>query len=248
MKLIAAVAFCLTLLSPFVSRAALQLPKSLTQPDREEALRIVGFGTAAKILSDPYPLGGYAGLEVGFSLESVPAEDLGRLGARLQSPQQDVSLPKFTIGKGLYNDVDVFIHFTPYTRQDELAQYGGMLRWGFYQAAFLPLSLSVLAHMNSNNIGNLLTTNTYGGDFIGGINVENVALFAGGGMVESTGTFSGDIAAAEGAEIKGSIKRETVSGTHTVIGANIHFSNIFLAIQIDRYTLPVFSGKLGVRF
>lgn len=242
MKALASVALCLILFSPLTTLGAIQLPKSLNASDRQEALRIIGFGTASKVLSDPYPLGGYSGFEVGFSLENVPAEDLGRLGGRLTSPQQDVSLPKFSVGKGLYNNVDFFIQFTPYTRQDELSQFGGILRWGFYQAAFLPLSLSVLTHVNTNNIGNQMTTNSIGADVIGGINVENVALFAGAGMLESTGTFVGSITSS------GSLERETVNGVHTVIGANIRFSRIFLSIQIDRYTLPVFSGKLGVRF
>ena len=224
---------------------AIELPRNLTKENRLEALRIVGFGTSSKILSNPYPLGGYSGFEVGVAVENLPAEDLGRLGNRLSAPQQDVSYPKLSIGKGLYNDIDFFLHFTPYNRQDELAHWGGIVRWGFHQATFLPFNAAILVHMNNSNIGNQLTTRSYGADLIGGINVDNVALFAGVGVLEATGTFLGGNA---GITDTMRMESETVNGLHTLVGANVRFANVFVAAQIDRYTLPVFSGKLGVRF
>ncbi|MES2963542.1 MAG: hypothetical protein V4760_06600 [Bdellovibrionota bacterium] len=226
--------------------AAILIPTGLTATDRIEALKIIGMGTSTKLLSDPYPLGGYDGLELGLSFESLPTDDLGRLGNRLAAPQQDVSYPKLTIGKGLYNNLDMFIQFTPYTRQDELSQFGGIMRWGFYQAQFQPLSASILLHMNNGNVGNALTTRTYGVDLVGGMNVRNVALFGGVGFIESTGTFAGGAA---GVTSSGSMESESVTGYHTVYGANIRIlEKGFLALQIDRYSVPVFSGKLGVRF
>lgn len=227
------------------SIAAVLLPENLNKPNREEVLRIIGFGTSSKILSDPYPLGGYAGFEIGFSVENLPTEDLGRLGNRLATPQQEVALPKFTIGKGLYNNLDLFIQFTPYNRQDELSQFGGILRWGFYQATFLPLSASVLAHLNNGNIGNQLNTQSFGADVIGGINVDNVALFLGLGVLRAKGTFIGG---SRGITDSAQTETETVRGFHSILGANVHLSNAFITVQIDRYVLPVLSAKVGLRF
>ncbi len=238
------VLFLLFLSSP--ASAAILIPANLSASDRVEALKIIGMGTSAKLLSDPYPLGGYDGLEMGLSIESLPTDDLGRLGNRLTAPQQDVAYPKLTIGKGVYNNIDIFIQFTPYTRQDELSQFGGIMRWGFYQAQFQPLSASILLHMNNGNVGNVLTTRTYGVDLVGGMNVSNVALFGGIGFIESTGTFAGG---ASGVTASGRLESESVSGYHTVYGANVKIlEKGFLALQIDRYSVPVFSGKLGVRF
>lgn len=237
-----------------MAQATIQLPTNMNKSDRETALSIIGLGTSEKILSDPYPLGGYAGFEAGISVETFDAEDLGRLGNKLTPPQQESSLPKLTIGKGLYHNVDIFIQFTPYSRQDELAEFGGIVRWGFYQASFLPLSLSVLAHYNDANIANQLASHAYGFDLIGGFNVDNVSLFAGIGPTEATGVFMGGSAGATLANQTTSItdsgvqENEFVSSFHYQIGGNIHFSNYFIAMQIDRYTIPVFSGKLGVRF
>lgn len=117
------------------AHAALLIPQNMNSGDRQEALRIIGLGTAAKTLSDPYSLGGYSGLEFGLSVETVPTEELARLGNRLASSQADISIPKFTIGKGLYSNLDFFIHFIPYNQRTELSQYGGIIRWGFYEAA-----------------------------------------------------------------------------------------------------------------
>lgn len=227
--------------------AAIQLPKNMNRSDREEALRIIGFGTSGKILTDPYPLGGYAGFETGISIENLNTYDLGQLGSRLATPQQDVAFPKLTLGKGFYNNIDIFLHFTPYNRRDELSFYGGMFRWGFYQAKFLPLSASVVVHMNSANFGNLLVTQAYGGDIIGGINVDNVSLFAGAGALQASGTFMGGTNGITDNTSPG-MTEESLNGFHTLIGANVHVSNLFFTIQIDRYTQPVYSGKVGVRF
>jgi hypothetical protein len=229
------------------SSAAIQLPKNMSRTDREEALRIIGFGTSGKLLTDPYPLGGYAGFETGISIENLNTYDLGQLGSRLTNPQQDVAFPKLTLGKGFYNNVDIFLHFTPYNRQDELSFYGAILRWGFYQAKFLPLSASVVLHMNSANFSNLLITQAYGSDIIGGINVDNVSLFAGGGLLQSSGTFLGGPNGITDNLAPGTTE-ESATGFHALIGANVHLSNLFLTIQIDRYTQPVYSGKVGVRF
>lgn len=230
---------------PSLTYAAIQFPKGLSQSDRIKALEIIGFGSSTKVLSNPYPLGGYQGLEVGFAVENLPSEDLGRLGQGLPSPQQDVTISKLSIGKGLYNNLDIFIHFTPYLRSDEIAQYGGLLRWGFYQGADFPVNLSLLAHANSANFSNQMSTQAYGADLIGGVNVDQLALFAGVGLVEAGGTFLGG---ASGITSSGFMETEFISSFHTIVGADIRIQSVFISLQIDRYKLPVFSGKLGLRF
>lgn len=227
--------------SPTRALATVQLPTNLSKGDRQEVLRIIGFGTSSKLLSNPYPID----LEVGASVEFINTEDLGRLGSRLSAPQRDVAFSRFTIGKGLYNHVDLFLHFVPYSRENEIALYGGLLRWGFYQAKYLPIAASVVAHINTSNISNQLTTRSYGADLVGGITVNNVALFVGCGPIEATGSFIGG---ANGITDTGNLETETVKGFHTMVGANVSVSKMFLALQVDRYTQTVFSAKLGARF
>lgn len=232
-------------LSSSHAHGSLTLPTGLSSTDRQEALKIVGFGTAAKILSDPYSLGGYSGLEFGLSFESIPTEDLARLGNRLPVPQSDTTIPKFTIGKGLYSGLDFFIHFIPYNQQNRLSQFGGVVRWSFFEASSLPLSSSLVVHMNTSDISNQMVTRTYGLDLMGGINVNEVALYAGIGVMQSFGSFVGG---SLGVTESSLLEQETVSTLHTVAGGTFRMNSVFVALQLDRYTQSVLSGKIGLRF
>lgn len=240
------------------SEAAVQFPRQMDSNQRQEVLKILGLGSGGKILSDPYPLGGYAGLEVGVTVESILIEDISRLGAIPVDPQEEVSFFGFTMGKGVYNNVDLFLHFVPYLPQTEVSRYGAMLRWGFFQAQFLPLSLSINVNAEISNYSNVLSTRTVGADLVGGINVKNVALYAGLGPVSSNGTFIG------GPPIGGcnpanpntcpytssphEKQRETVKTLHSVVGVSVAFGDISITGELDRYTQPVYSGKVGLRF
>jgi hypothetical protein len=229
-------------LAPANGHATIQLPLNLNSSDRMEALKIIGLSASNKVLTDPYPLGGYAGFEVGFSIENFASSDLAHLGNGIQIPQTDANISRLTFGKGLYNDIDVFVQFTPYFRQDELSQLGGTVRWGFYQAAYLPMNLSVMVYANSGTLANQVSEHSWGTDLVGGITVENVAVFAGIGRVEANGVFASTVTDSSHTEY------EYVDGLHTVVGGTVRFSNLFLAIQMDRYKQPVYSGKIGMRF
>ncbi len=229
-----------------IARASLLIPLHLSHEDRQQTLRVIGLGTSEKLLSDPYPLGGFAGFEVGLSFENLPTDSLAKLGSKLPAPQQDITYPKLTIGKGVFNNLDFFIQFTPYRRADELTQFGGLVRWGFYQGRLFPFSTSLLVHANSANTSNLLNTRTYGTDLMAGVSVGQVSLFGGFGFLQSNGTFTGG---ANGVTASNALEDETVSGLHTFVGANLRlFEKAFLAIQLDRTEVPVVSAKAGVRF
>lgn len=241
-----------TVICAVASATTIQIPKDMDTTDRRQAVRILGFGTSSKILTDPYPLGGYSGFEVGVSMESLPVGELSHLGNRQSTPQQDVSYAKFTIGKGLYNNVDFFLQFIPFSEGKEISQYGGILRWGFIQGTSFPYSLSALVHTNSTNINNQVTTRTYGVDLIAGINVSNVALYAGGGPLQCRGRFNGGLSEAgntnSGLTDSGVLETENVFGGHAMLGANVHMEPVFVSMQIDRYETTVYSAKLGMRF
>ena len=236
---------CVLFLTSSQSHAAIHLPSQMNQNDRKEVLRIIGFGTSGKILSDPYPLGGYSGFELAISVENLPTDDLSTLGSKLPSPQQDVLYPKLTIAKGLYDNLDFSIHFTPYNKDQQLSQFGGLFRWGFYQATFLPLSASLVVHVHTINVGNQMSSSCYGADLVGGINVNNVSLYAGLGSLRASGTFMGG---PNGVTDSSDLARENVTGLHSLAGINVHLAQFFFAVELDRYSVSVFSAKAGVRF
>lgn len=242
---------------------AIEIPKRLDSQDRREVARILGLNTSTKILSNPYPLGGYSGLEIGVALEVINTADLSRLGCQSTEPgcpnqdpndKNELSYPRISIGKGLYENVDVFLNFVP-PFQNSLADFGGMVRWSFFHAKFLPINLSWLIHANRMNINDSLTTENFGTEILAGINVNNFALYFGGGFVQSDSTFiggdtgSGTVAPNDPELTTSSnILSERVSSSHMLVGVSLHFSDYFAAFQIDRYRDPVMSMKLGLRF
>lgn len=247
----------LTLLLFSHAEAAVQFPRQMNSTQRQEVLKILGLGAGGKILSDPYPLGGYSGLELGVTLESILVEDISRFGGIAVDPQQETSFLGFTMGKGVYNNVDLFLHFVPYLPRTEVSRYGAMVRWGFYQAQFLPISLSINVNAEIANYSNVLSARTVGADLVGGVNVNNVALYAGLGPVSSNGTFIGgfDNGACSTAQpnncaytSSGSKQRETVKTLHSVVGVSVAFGDVSITGELDRYTQPVYSGKIGFRF
>ncbi len=248
---------------------AFQIPKGLTAGDRKEVVRTVGLNSANKLLTNPYPLGGYSGFEIGYSMEFVNVRDLRRLGCTPggagcantgYSDDTEWRFSRLTIGKGLYNDVDLFFSFIPPTGPERISDYGGFLRWSFFQAQFLPINLSALVHFNQLNFEDIYMNRNVGAELIAGVNVDNFALYFGGGVVEARGTFIGpdlsgvcanDCRVGAGDPDLNTGNR-TVSNslreTHTVIGLSLHYDNLFAAAQVDRYRDAVYSLKAGLRF
>src|SRR6266404_3530405 len=99
---------------------AFDIPHGLNESDRREIIRTLGVNAATKMLDNPYPLGGYSGFEVGLSTEFIDIRDIRRLGCQPGQPgctnttvsdESEWRYSRLTIGKGLYEDIDVFFHF-----------------------------------------------------------------------------------------------------------------------------------------
>ncbi len=186
-------------------------------------------------------------MELGLSVENVNSEEIGRFGSTTRR-EKDFSYSKMTVGKGLYNNLDLFLHFIPFTQNTGFSEYGALLRYCFHQAAFIPASFSVLIHANSNNIGNVFFSQSRGIELVAGLNVGNFAMYVGGGPVQSTGFFSRSITAPEPGTSVSRDESNLVSQLHSYVGGTFDVEPYFLALQIDQYTQAVYSGKLGLRF
>ncbi len=222
--------------------AEIKVPINLSQVDRIDTLRILGLGTSSKILSEPYPLGGYTGLELGASIEFLDLSDLSSLGATLpdEDRQENTTYPKLSLGKGLYNNVDMFFNFTPYSKNSGLSQYGGMLRWGFYQSPYVPTCLSILVHGNATNISQNIFTQSFGLDLVAGFTLNHLSVYFGGGQIESRGKFIG-------VNSGNYIETEHTSSIHTLMGAILTLNKVFMAVELDRYSDSMISAKIGMR-
>jgi hypothetical protein len=239
---------------------AFQIPKGLTSADRKEVIRTVGMNSATKVLSNPYPLGGYSGFEVGYSVEFVNVRDIRRLGSNSEiSDDTEWRYSRLTVGKGLYKDVDAFFSFMPPVGSENVSDYGAAVRWSFFQAQFLPINISTLIHFNQLNFNDSFMNRNYGAEVLVGVNVDNFSLYFGGGMIEARGTFIGTVGGvcidnctvtdidSDANQTDHTVSNE-VQETHSVVGLSLHYENLFTAAQVDRYRDAVYSMKLGLRF
>ncbi|MCB0410893.1 MAG: hypothetical protein KDD22_00085 [Bdellovibrionales bacterium] len=253
----------LSLFSIFsLSAKAVEIPKRLDSEDRREVVRTLGLNTSSKILSNPYPLGGYSGLEFGMEVEFVDVADLSRLGCQSTEPscpnstpttQEELQYARITVGKGLYKDIDFFVSFTPPFAKG-INDFGGMVRWSFFQAKFLPINISLVGHINRLRVNDQFISENLGGQIIAGINVDNFSLYFGGGYLRSEAQFLGGDTGSGTIDPNDPLLnsntntiKDRVYSTHTLVGFSLHFDQIFTAIQFDRYRDAVVSAKLGLR-
>ncbi len=220
------------------------IPKALSKTDREMILEVLGFGSAAKLLSSPYPLGGYSGVELSLSSEFIPMADVAVLAAKT-SARSDLNYLNLVIGKGLYYNVDILVQFIPMPQDNAISGFGGQLRWGFYQAGFMPANFSLVLHGASTNFYNVLGAETSGMDMIASVNMKDFSLFFGLGQARSVGAFIGGT---EGITDTGATENSDVYSPHTVFGISIKLSDLFLALEVDRFVQSTYAGKVGFRF
>jgi hypothetical protein len=247
--------------------AALELPKGLSTADRSDVVQTLGLGTASKMLTNPYPLGGYSGFELGYSIEFINVRDVNHLGCTVGSagcPNNHVSdddefhFSRFTIGKGLYHDVDVFFSFAPPVGGSNVADFGAMARWAFYQAEFLPITFSAILHGNRMNIGDDFVDYNIGAELMLGITVDSFALYFGGGQIWSKGTFqvypdstnpgNGTVSSSDPAAGPSGTVTSDTEQFHAVVGFSMQYENLFSAAEIDHYHDSVYSLKVGTRY
>src|ERR1700677_974867 len=115
-----------------LSFGVLTIPTALSDNDQQTILQTIGFATAFRPVNAPQPLGLYSGVELSLAIEEIPTGDLGYLGTGA-SDEKTVVYPRFTIGKGLFDTLDLFFSFSPYTQGTALGIYAGAARWAFYQ-------------------------------------------------------------------------------------------------------------------
>ena len=132
----------LSLLFFSLSAFALKLPNQLNADEREQFTHIFGLTTSPKLLSNPYPLGGFSGFEFGLSIEYINIEELTDLDPTAIN-KDFYSFSRLSFSKGVYHNFDFQLSFTPFIGQNEMQEFGGSLKWSFYQANFTKGKLMV---------------------------------------------------------------------------------------------------------
>ncbi|MGZ3724050.1 MAG: hypothetical protein ACXVA9_14000, partial [Bdellovibrionales bacterium] len=226
---------------------AFDVPTGLNESDRREIIRTLGLNAATKMLDNPYPLGGFSGFEVGLSTEFIDIRDIRRLGCAPGSPgcrntaysdETEWRFSRITIGKGLYEDVDIFFHFIAPIGGVNVSDYGGAVRWSVFQARFLPINVAVIGHYDQLNYRDSFTNRNLGAEIMVGVNVDNFALYFGGGTIQAAGTFIGKDPATgvcsgnctvdpndTTVDPNSHTVTNTVTTTHTVVGLSLHYDD-----------------------
>jgi hypothetical protein len=228
------------------------VPSDLKNSELGSVIDVLGYSTCTKYLSNPYPLGGFSGVEVGIETELIDISGLSQYGAG-DVTQSSFQYTKISVGKGLFNNVDAFLQFVPFSSGSTIEAYGASLKWTFYEASYVPLTVSFIGSYDSSNIQDIYITEHYSGDVMFGFNVKHFAIYFGGGTISGRHSFSIntlDMSDAANVAAVNSDNFIVMTGTqgHSFLGAHYEISNIFLAAEVDRYENSVYSAKLGARF
>lgn len=208
------------------------------------AANILTLGSTSKMISSPNPLGGYNGFELGLSYETIPMDELARLGSKSLSTGE-LSYYRLVMGKGLYYDIDFFVQFVPLPQDGQLSGYGFLGRWAIMKGKNFPGSLSLVFSSGAMNFFNLVNTFHQGLDLIANVNVDNISMYIGAGAVKGRAGFIGG---AQGVTDDQKDAEVSVEESHALFGINVDFEKTFIALQMDRYQSSSISVKWGLHF
>lgn len=223
---------------------AFEIPSQLDATDQSTLLKTVGLGTNTKFLSNAYPLGGHSGLEASISVESLDTNEVSNLGSTVPGGENLV-YPNITIGKGIFNDSDIFLQFMPPQRNKKLTRFGASYRWTFYKNKYFPINLAAIVNLSTANFKNKLTTRNVGGDLMAGVTLSDFSFYLGGGYYNSSGLFKGG---ASGVTSSNLTEYRKVGSPHYFLGGTYNFEPMFVAAGMDRYVDTVFTLKSGFIF
>jgi hypothetical protein len=243
MKNLGYLIFCTLLGFAHLSAAKLTLPKQLNQKDRRSALEIMGPATGSRLLTSPYPLGGWSGFEVGLSRHYVPTSYLTELGDASVS-QSDFEYPLLTLGKGLYYDLDLFLSIVPMAQTASINHFSTQVRYQFWQSLNQLFRISGLIYGGTTTLNNQLNMQTYGFDLVGTTTIDRVSLFIGLGTSFTDGRFIGGT---KGITNSQATETEKLTLAHQLIGIEWPIDNFFWAAEVDRFKIPYYSLKIGYR-
>lgn len=219
------------------------LPTNLTSAEQEDFLHLFGVQTTAKLLTNPYPLGGYDGFDIGVSITSVSLKDFDTTNLK----SEKLPYASFSIAKGLFNDVDIYFNFVPPLRQNNISNYSVLVKWSFNEGMFLPVVWSLSAHTGATNAADQFTSKSTGFELSGGYSFNRLSIYGGVGFVTSAGRFIGNKNGVN-FTLSGADETNALSSNHLFIGGFYQVRRYYAAFQIDQYNELITTSKVGIRF
>ncbi|PIT99358.1 MAG: hypothetical protein COT74_10155 [Bdellovibrionales bacterium CG10_big_fil_rev_8_21_14_0_10_45_34] len=173
------------------THAEVQIPTGLLENEQLEVLDLLGSQLGHRWAGDPFGLGAFPGVNASFQVTQVPIQKLNDLGDRNTSNEGRQLIPRLVVAKGLYANIDAFLHFTPLFESIGYAEYGGALRIPIHEEDSTPYIFSVIAHVNSINVRNLLFAINLGLRLQVGYRIGQLGIWAGTGILRTHGRFEG---------------------------------------------------------
>ncbi|MFP5518590.1 MAG: hypothetical protein ACLGGX_01700 [Bdellovibrionia bacterium] len=224
--------------------AQTSLPNNLNAAEREQVAATLGYGLSTKLLSNPYPLGGYEGYEFGVSSEFISLKDLASLGGG-SADKGEFTVYNLVFGKGLFYDIDLFVHFAPPFQQENIGVFGFQGRWKFWQSQELPLIASLIVAGGGSQIQSLISNSTVSSDLVVSMVTEDITVYFGGGLSRLITRFTGG---PDGLTDDGESYQLDQDAFHSLFGLAVTYNRIYLAFQLDRYVESTYAAKIGYRF
>ena len=218
---------------------AFVLPSNLDRDGKSLVVDALGFGTLAKVNSNPHPLGGSTGVELGLSQESISSSKLGTIGEDPGASSDYFNSSYITFGKGFYNNWDVFLGFAPFGQQIQSQLYGGLLRWCFWNKPLYRFSLTF--HGSGTNIQNKFFSEGSGMDLVSAVTWRNFDFYLGAGPATVSARFSPTIL------VSTENLYSSSSTVRTFTGITYEWGKYFIATEYHRVRESTYALKLGFR-
>lgn len=212
-------------------------PKNFNDVEVNSWVNRVSGLSSLRTVGDPVPLGGYEGVEILLSSEWLTVPQKGSTKDKVEV------LPTLRLGKGLYENFDVFIVTSIPVLKSDFSKWGFQARWMAWQAESAPLMAHLGCSYGSQEYYSVIVTNAWSCEVLGNLIVKKFKVFAGVGIVRAQTLF--DVGSTE-------LSTEEVqrsAGFNKFLGG-ITFSSDkkSLGVQIDVIEETSLSASLGYRF
>ncbi|MFK8138299.1 MAG: hypothetical protein AB8E15_08070 [Bdellovibrionales bacterium] len=235
----------------YTNTFAFQFSGNLSGDDFKEIIKSLVSGASMKSVSNPYPLGGYTGLQLGMQIENLNTKGLGDLGDAT-GDNNDINLNVITVGKGLYNNVDIFLAMSPFSSSKGTSLYGGSIRWAFFESEDLPISASITAHSVNVNYDSTVIGESSGIRASIGLSFESSSVYFSAGSLSSKAKFVGGIGAvsssSSGVTASDFEEREELAEFETSFGGVWEFGSYYTGLELKKTSVSTYTGSIGLRF
>lgn len=226
------------------SEAKLKFPRQLDGEAQKKIVQTLGFGFVASPNTHLIPLGGFDGAELALNYQSVATQKISELGTT-SDPVGTTLIPQLALSKGLYEDIDMGISFTPGLQDEDVQIFNLHGRWSFPPSQSLPYLLGVNLYASGSQWQNLFHTRTVGLDLFAVYYFNKFSLNAGYGRARCIAKFIGGT---NGITQSGQTEHVDILENRFFAGGAYQMGKFILALQAFRFEEVTYNFNLGYRF